>query len=39
MFGGKPRNAKAAAITAATGCAMGVGMKALEDGTSKLLGR
>ena len=39
MFGGKPRNAKTAALTAATGCAMGIGMKALEDGTNLVMGR
>lgn len=31
IYGGRPRNAKSAALTAAAGCAMGVGMKAVED--------
>lgn len=31
MFGGKPRSVRDAATTAGIGCAMGVGMKGLED--------
>jgi hypothetical protein len=31
MFGGRPRNWRDAALTAAAGCGMGVGMKAIED--------
>jgi hypothetical protein len=31
VYGGRPRNARDAAINAAAGCAMGVGMKAVED--------
>ncbi|HUS30603.1 MAG TPA: hypothetical protein VMZ53_18970 [Kofleriaceae bacterium] len=38
IFGGKPRNWRQGATTAAMGCAMGVGMKALEDGGSYITG-
>jgi hypothetical protein len=31
IFGGKPRNWKEGATTAAMGCAMGVGMQAIQD--------
>jgi hypothetical protein len=31
IFGGRPRNVREGLGTAAMGCAMGVGMKALED--------
>lgn len=31
IFGGKPRNWREGATTAAMGCAMGVGMQALQD--------
>lgn len=38
MFGGKPKGIKQAAATAAMGCAMGVGMKAVTDVSSYVTG-
>ena len=38
MFGGMPRNARQFATTAALGCAMGVGMKAVDDLTGAISG-
>ena len=31
LYGGRPRSIRDAAVNAATGCAMGVGMRAVED--------
>ena len=31
LYGGRPRSVRDAAVTAATGCAMGVGMRAVDD--------
>jgi hypothetical protein len=39
VYGGRPRNVKDGAITAAMGCAMGVGMKAVEDVSGRLFGQ
>jgi hypothetical protein len=38
IFGGKPRSIKDAATTAAIGCAMGVGMRAVEDAAGFVTG-
>ena len=38
IYGGRPRGIRDAAINAAAGCAMGVGMKAVEDVGSWLTG-
>jgi hypothetical protein len=38
MFGGLPRNARQGLVTAAMGCAMGVGMKAVDDLTGAISG-
>ncbi|CAN5783792.1 hypothetical protein BH11MYX3_BH11MYX3_27070 [soil metagenome] len=38
VYGGMPRNVKSAAIGAAAGCAMGMGMKAVEDVSGALSG-
>jgi hypothetical protein len=38
IFGGKPRSVRDAATTAAIGCAMGVGMKAVDDAASFVTG-
>ena len=38
VYGGRPRNVKSGAITAAMGCAMGVGMKAVEDFSGRISG-
>jgi hypothetical protein len=39
LYGGRPRNVKDGAITAAMGCAMGVGMKAVEDFSGRIAGQ
>ena len=38
IYGGRPRGIRDAAITAAAGCAMGVGMKAVEDASGWMMG-
>lgn len=38
IYGGRPRGVRDAAINAAAGCAMGVGMKAVEDAGAWLSG-
>ena len=38
MFGGRPRNWKEAATTAAFGCATGVGMRAIDDVSGRIAG-
>jgi hypothetical protein len=38
IFGGKPRNVRDAATNAALGCAMGIGMKAVEDVSGAMTG-
>ena len=38
MFGGRPRNVREGLTTAAMGCAMGVGMKAVDDVSSAVGG-
>jgi len=39
MFGGMPRSGREAAVTAAFGCATGMGMKAVEDLSSRIAGQ
>ena len=39
VYGGRPRSVKDGAITAAMGCAMGVGMKAVEDFSGRIAGQ
>ncbi len=38
MFGGRPRNWREAATTAAFGCATGVGMRAIDDLSGRIAG-
>jgi hypothetical protein len=38
IFGGRPRSVRDAATNAAVGCAMGVGMKAVEDVSGAMSG-
>ncbi len=38
VYGGRPRSVKDGAITAAMGCAMGVGMKAVDDFSGRIAG-
>jgi hypothetical protein len=39
LYGGRPRNVKDGAITAGMGCAMGVGMKAVEEFSGRIAGQ